>query len=293
VSKLTAVLLLLAVSVPGILAAEDLPAGSWMHIADDQWEFVEVLTILPDRSGIRLVRKNAEGGLLHFTHQSGTYGIREGTAVFSPQEEFLLREADGGFDQKQLKSPNEVSLGRIRPAGEHRLFLGGREYEEANQVIEQLLSEDRRIKRHLIPLVNLAVFSFQARVEGFGGDGMSSYWREPEQFSGISGTAEVSMRSSGRILFVFPKPPVWIDMEFTDFSVFSGLELTGRQTVYAENRRGDGHLSGYLTLHNIGTVLYGSGDGRGALPITDGRITGGNIVITVGERMYEADGLLR
>lgn len=289
-SRIIWVSLLLVLAFSAVSAA--VPEGTWVYIPDESWSFVEAYTV-SSTGACRIVRTLDQQGMISFYYQRGKLRNSDEGMVFSPAETFMLTEGSEGFSQSASSRAADRLIGEVSVISSSVIELGGIPYESSSRVIESVLECDERIRQQFVPLVNLTVFALQSQIDGFGGDGMISYWRNPKTVSGHTGSAEISMRSSGRVMFIYPRLPVWLDMVFESYSVFDGITITGTQTTYSVNRKGDGYLYGNLTIEGIGRIIYGSEPGEDAIPIKDGNITGGSMRAEIGDEVHVIDAVMK
>ena len=284
------VFLLVLLSAPLLTAQSAVPEGSWIS-ADSSWEDIEILTLDSEDRAIRMTRSFDEAGRLHYTYQEGRI-LPSRTPRFAFHETCMLAEGNAGILQKRLSESGEIALGDVQRS-EACLLIGGRCFRSAREIIPQTLEGEQEAAQQFVALVNMSVYALQSQIDGFGTEDLISYWREEETFPGMSGSASVSMRSSGRVMFFFPRLPVKFDMMFDSFSVIEGMVLTGSQTIHSQNRRGDGYLYGALEIEGTADIIYGQEDGTGAVVIREGTVAGGTLEVVTGLRRYLIDAAVR
>lgn len=287
-SKLVFMLILL--SAPLLTVPAAIPEGSWIY-ADSSWEYIEILTVGPDDQAVRMVRSFDDAGRLDYSYQEGRILPGE-SPRFAAEETCILAEGEEGILQERIRERSEFVLADA-VLTDACLIIDGRCFRSAREIIPRSLEGEPETAQQFVPLVNMSVYALQSRIAGFGTEEMTAYWREEKSFSGMSGSASVSMRSSGRVMFFFPRLPVMFDMIFDSFSVIEGLVLTGYQTIHSQNRRGDGYLYGALEIEGTADIIYGQEDGTNAVEIREGTVVEGTLEVVTGLQRYLIDAAVR
>ena len=277
------ILLLMLIFVSVLLPAA-LPEGSWIYRSDDTWNYAEVLTYYGEGRACRIEREVGSDGYITQFYQVGELSLQGGQLVFTSPKSHIFFEGADGYAQMVEDLPVRISLGTVSSPSEQAVRIGGRDFICSKHSIAQIFSDDRRIAEEAVPFFNLTVFAMQSQIEGFGTDDMLAYWKNPARIPGGSGSVHVSMESSGTVMFVFPRLPVRLHMHFQDYSIVHGITISGKQTTFSRNRRGDGYLYGDLEIQGICRLIYGDEDGNNAITIADGTIAGGYLQLLTPDR---------
>jgi len=137
-------------------------------------------------------------------------------------------------------------------------------------------------------LALLTLDSSQARIPGFNGPGTTQYFT-PATFAGTL-TGQLTFHLDGSIF----SPTGALD--YATFADFDGIEL-GRTLSDVADTNGNGYLFGTLsykfstrpspgadagaTIVQVGTIFYGPSNGVGAVPLMNGAISGGSLLVTM------------
>jgi hypothetical protein len=137
-------------------------------------------------------------------------------------------------------------------------------------------------------LALLTLDSSQARIPGFNGPGTTQYFT-PATFVGTL-TGDLTFVLNGSIFSPHG------DLKYVEFSDFDGITL-GRTLSDVADTNGNGYLYGTVSyqfttrpsptsdagsrLVQVGTIFYGNADGDGGVPLTNGAISGGDLLVTM------------
>jgi len=292
-------------------------SGSWVLLEGSSWKNCSVLTIdgwkegqygstaelhaeSPENSrkdALYLVSRTDDQGYFSFSLYEGAVAMHADDEIFgfTGHHQYQITEDRNGYAQDDREVDFRMT-GRIYHDADGKAVsfveIDGRKY----QPVSDCLSADcadaqgmellRRPETAFLPFLNLTISAAQAQLEGFGSASMTDYWKDPVTLSGLEGSVTVKMRSSGTVMFFFPKLPVWLDFEFDDYSVIAGIRLSGTQTTYSRNTKGDGYLFGTLELEDVGTISYGDPSGEDSIIIENGRTSSGNYTVEIAGRTY-------
>ncbi len=282
--KLMISVLLLFCAAASLSAA--LPVGSWIYRSNDSWKYAEVLTSYEGDGASRVLREVGSDGYITQLFQKGEFHREGEQLVFTAPKSFIFFEGSEGFGQMVEDIPVRIVLGALEHDGAEELSFGDRTYRSSLRMIDEIISDEQRILKDAVPFLNLTVFSMQSQIKGFGTEDMLTYWKSPARIPGGTGGVDVSMESSGTVMFFFPKLPVRLHMVFDSYSIIHGITISGSQTTFSRNRRGDGYLYGDLIVHGICRLTYGEADGTNAIAIADGTIDGGYLQMKINNQVY-------